>query len=47
VSSLRTYDIKEMNVLINGVEGKEKFDWEVGKVKSVPGVILYLLGTKK
>jgi len=47
VSSLRTYNIEEMKVLINGVEGKEKFNWEVGKVKSGPGVVLYLLGTKK
>lgn len=47
VSSLRTYSVKEMNVLIGQLNGKENYDWEVNKVKSGPGVVLYLLGTKK
>lgn len=46
VSSLRTYSVSEMNELINQVEGKENYNWEVQKVKSGPGIILYLLGTK-
>ncbi|TGV01629.1 hypothetical protein [Flavivirga rizhaonensis] len=47
VSSLRTYSVKEMNALVKSLNGTENYDWEIGKVKSGPGVILYLLGTKK
>lgn len=47
VSSLRTYSVKEMEALIEGVEGKDTFDWEVQRVKSGPGVVLYLLGLPK
>ncbi len=47
VSSLRTYSVEEMNELIDSLNNKETFNWEVGKVKSGPGKILYLLGTKK
>jgi hypothetical protein len=47
VSSLRTYSVKEMNALVSGLNGTENYDWEIGKVKSGPGVVLYLLGTKK
>ena len=47
VSSFRTYSIKEMNTLVTNLEGGDDYDWDIGKVKSGPGVILYLLGTKK
>ncbi len=47
VSSLRTYSVKEMNGLVENLNGTEKFDWEINKVKSGPSVVLYLLGTKK
>ena len=47
VSSLRTYSVKEMNSLVKGVENNESFNWKIGKVKSGPGVILYLIGTVK
>lgn len=47
VSSLRTYSVEEMNGLIASLNNKETFNWEVGKVKSGPGKILYLLGTTK
>lgn len=47
VSSLRTYSVKEMEGLINQVAHKDRFDWEVKRVKSGPGVILYLVGTPK
>lgn len=47
VSSFRTYSVKEMEALINGLDKTESYDWEIGKVKSGPGVVLYLLGTKK
>jgi hypothetical protein len=47
VSSLRTYSVNEMLQLIDGLENKDLFDWEVKKIKSGPGVLLYLLGTAK
>ncbi|WP_299554272.1 hypothetical protein [Seonamhaeicola sp.] len=47
VSVLRTYSIKEMNDLIDGLSNKDTFEWQVGKVKSGPGAIIYLLGYKK
>ena len=47
VSSLRTYSVKEMNTLVESLNGTEKYDWEINKVKSGPSVVLYLLGTKK
>ena len=47
VSSLRTYSVKEMNELINELNNNEKNNWEVGRIKSGPGVIMYLIGTKK
>lgn len=47
VSALRTYSVKEMNHLVKGLENGTSFNWEIGRMKSGPGVILYLLGTKK
>lgn len=47
VSSMRTYSVKEMKELVSKLDGKENYNWEIGKVKSGPSVILYLLGTKK
>lgn len=47
VSSFRTYSVKEMKGLVSKLDGADKFEWEINKVKSGPSVILYLLGTKK
>lgn len=47
ISCLRTYSIEEMNKLVSDLRGTENYNWEIGKVKSGPGVILFLLGTKK
>ncbi|MCZ2356444.1 MAG: hypothetical protein LC115_07115 [Bacteroidia bacterium] len=47
VSSFRTYSVKEMNELVGNLKGTENYDWEINKIKSGPGVVLYLLGTKK
>lgn len=47
VSSLRTYSVKEMTDLVNQLENKDDFYWDINKVKSGPGTILYLLGTPK
>lgn len=47
ISSLRTYSVKEMKELVEQLENKDSFDWEVSKIRSGPGIILYLLGTAK
>ncbi len=47
VSSLRTYSLKEMNELVKSLDKTERYDWEINKIKSGPGTILYLLGTPK
>ena len=47
VSSLRTYSVKEMEKLISNLNETEKYDWEVGEVKSGLVKLLYLVGTKK
>lgn len=47
VSALRTYSVKEMKSLVQDLKGAEGYDWEIDKIKSGPGVVLYLLGTKK
>ncbi len=47
VSSLRTYSVKEMEQLVSKVSGNENYVWDIKRIKSGPGVILYLLGTKK
>lgn len=46
-SIFRTYSKKEMQELINGLNGQEQFDWEIGKLKSNLGVLPYLIGIKK
>lgn len=47
VSCLRTYSEKEMRDLVSNLENAHTYDWEIGRLKSGPGVVLYLLGTKK
>ena len=47
VSSLRTYSVKEMQLLVDSLENNDSFDWEIKRIKSGPGVILYLMGTLK
>lgn len=47
VSSLRTYSEEEMKAMINELKNKDGFEWEVGRIKSGPVFILYLLGTEK
>lgn len=47
VSSLRTYSVDEMKDLIKDLRNSETYNWQIGRVKSGPGVILYLLGTEK
>ena len=47
VSSLRTYSEEEMLAMINELKNKDDFEWEVGRIRSGPGFILYLLGVEK
>ncbi len=47
VSCLRTYSVEEMNVLVRQLDQYEDYNWKINKVKSGPGVVLYLLGTPK
>lgn len=46
VSSIRTYAIEEMQNLVKKLRNSDSYNWEIKKVKSGPGIILYLLGTK-
>lgn len=47
ISSLRTYSVKEMKTLVDSLDQKEQFDWEINRVKSGPATILYLIGLPK
>jgi hypothetical protein len=47
VSSLRTYSVKEMNDLVTAIPNHDSYKWKIGKIKSGPGVVLYLIGSKK
>ena len=47
VSSLRTYSVAEMQALVKDLENTEHYHWEINRIKSGPGVLLYLVGTEK
>lgn len=47
VSSLRTYSVAEMNKLVKSTNNHENFNWEIGKIRSFPTPIMYLIGAKK
>lgn len=47
ISCFRTYSVAEMNDLIKLVKGKERYEWNSGKLKSGPGINLYLTGCPK
>jgi len=47
VSSLRTYSVVEMEQLVDGLKNKNHFDWEIKRIKSGPGIVLYLVGVPK
>ncbi len=46
VSCLRTYSVDEMKALTGELRNAEHYEWEIQRIKSGPGVILYLLGSK-
>jgi hypothetical protein len=47
VSALRTYSVKEMEDLVSRVNGHERFEWKIGRQKSGPGMVPYLIGYPK
>lgn len=47
VSALRTYSTKEMHALVAQVNGHENYEWKIGKQKSGPGTVPYLIGYPK
>lgn len=47
ISTLRIYSVKEMNDLVNQLDNKGSFDWEIGRISSKTGMNLYLIGTRK
>ena len=47
ISALRTYSLKEMKELVKSLDKNEKYDWEINRIISGPGTILYFLGTPK
>jgi hypothetical protein len=47
VSSLRTYSVEELKAIVASLNNSETYDWDIDKVKSGVGVVIYLLGTKK
>jgi hypothetical protein len=47
VSALRTYSEAEMKALVEQVNGHENYVWEIGRQKSGPAIIPYLIGYKK
>ncbi|MEN0046519.1 MAG: hypothetical protein AAF806_05650 [Bacteroidota bacterium] len=47
VSILRTYSVAEMQALVDQLTHKDRFDWEIRRLKTKRGVVLYLLGTDK
>jgi hypothetical protein len=47
VSALRTYSEEEMKALVNQVNGHETYEWEIGRQKSGPASVPYLIGYKK
>jgi len=47
VSSLRTYSVDEMKELTKKITNTESYIWEIGKIKSGPGKILYLVASPK
>jgi len=47
VSAMRTYSVREMDDLVAGLDGGDRFEWKTGRVRSGPGVMLVLTGVPK
>ncbi len=48
VSALRTYDVRELQSLVDSVQGGERFHWDIGELPAKgPIPITYLIGTPR
>lgn len=47
LSALRTYTVPEMEELVQRVKGNEAYEWKIGKQKSGPAYIPFLIGIPK
>lgn len=47
VSSIRTYSVEEMQNLVKELTQTDTYIWQINRVKSGPGVVLYLTGSPK
>lgn len=47
ISSIRTYSEDELKQMVSTLEQSDSFYWEISRVKSGPGELIYLLGTPK
>jgi len=47
VSALRTYSVEEMTDLVMHLHNPQHYHWDIKRIKSGPGVILYLTGIPK
>ena len=44
VSALRTYSVAELKSLVEKVDNSNTYTWQIEKVKSGPGILIYLYG---
>lgn len=44
ISCFRTYSVNEMKALVDKLDNKNQYKWEIDRLKSGPGVVLYLIG---
>lgn len=47
ISCFRTYSIQEMQDIIEKLDQKDRYEWEINRIKSGIGITLYLLATPK
>lgn len=47
VSSLRTYSVAEMKLLVDTIDNKESFNWQFEKKKEKMGFVIYMTGIPK
>jgi len=39
--------VEEMQLLVKDLNNTESYEWQIGRVKSGPGMLLYLIGKEK
>jgi hypothetical protein len=47
VSALRTYSVDELNTLIGELNNSDTYDWDINRIKSGPGILICLTGSRK